>query len=46
VVGSDHNHEVFRTEYFGPLLAVHATATSTRCSDTSTAAPPTASPVP
>jgi 1-pyrroline-5-carboxylate dehydrogenase len=23
VVGSDHNHEVFRTEYFGPLLAVH-----------------------
>jgi 1-pyrroline-5-carboxylate dehydrogenase len=23
VAGSDHNHEVFRTEYFGPLLAVH-----------------------
>jgi 1-pyrroline-5-carboxylate dehydrogenase len=23
VVGSEHNHEVFRTEYFGPLLAVH-----------------------
>jgi 1-pyrroline-5-carboxylate dehydrogenase len=23
IVGSDHNHEVFRTEYFGPLLAVH-----------------------
>ena len=23
VVGSDHNHEMFRTEYFGPLLAVH-----------------------
>jgi 1-pyrroline-5-carboxylate dehydrogenase len=23
VVGSDHDHEVFRTEYFGPLLAVH-----------------------
>jgi 1-pyrroline-5-carboxylate dehydrogenase len=23
VVGSDHNHEVFRTEYFGPMLAVH-----------------------
>jgi 1-pyrroline-5-carboxylate dehydrogenase len=26
VVGSDHNHEVFRTEYFGPLLAVHVYA--------------------
>jgi 1-pyrroline-5-carboxylate dehydrogenase len=23
IVGSDHNHDVFRTEYFGPLLAVH-----------------------
>ena len=23
VVGSDHDHEVFRTEYFGPFLAVH-----------------------
>jgi 1-pyrroline-5-carboxylate dehydrogenase len=26
VVGSDHNHDVFRTEYFGPLLAVHVYA--------------------
>jgi 1-pyrroline-5-carboxylate dehydrogenase len=26
VVGSDHNHEMFRTEYFGPLLAVHVYA--------------------
>jgi len=23
VLGSDPEHDVFRTEYFGPLLAVH-----------------------